>query len=58
MIKLLTSIAGADFSYAAGEKVSLDKDYERRLVDSGQAEEVKSAKKTVRSANKSGSKPS
>jgi|AntRauTorckE6833_2_1112554.scaffolds.fasta_scaffold14088_1 hypothetical protein len=40
MIKLLVSIAGADFSYAPGETVSLDAELERRLIDSGQAEEV------------------
>ncbi len=41
MIKLLVSVAGADFSHAPGETVSLDKDFERRLVESGQAEAVK-----------------
>lgn len=41
MIKLLTGMAGADFSYSAGEVVTMDKDTERRLVESGQAEVVK-----------------
>lgn len=41
MIKLLTSLAGADYSYGVGEKVELDKDFEKRLVESGQAERVR-----------------
>lgn len=41
MIKLLTGMAGANFSYSAGETVTLDKDTERRLVESGQAEVIK-----------------
>lgn len=40
MIKLLTSIAGSDFSYQVGEVVTLDKEYESRLIASGQAEAV------------------
>jgi hypothetical protein len=45
MIKLLTGMAGADFSYAAGDTVKLDKDLEKRLIDSGQAEAVKATRK-------------
>lgn len=45
MIKLLVSMAGDNFSYSAGEEVSLDKDYEQRLIDSGQAEPVKATGK-------------
>ena len=45
MIKLLTSIAGADFAHNPGATVELDKDYEKRLVDSGQAEYVKTEPK-------------
>jgi hypothetical protein len=40
MVKLLVSIAGPDFSHAPGEKVSLNKELERRLIESGQAEPV------------------
>lgn len=40
-IKLLTGLAGADYSYAPGEVVTdLDKDHEKRLIESGQAERV------------------
>ena len=46
MIKLLVSIAGDDFSYLPGETVSFDKEMEKRLIDSGQAEAVKAARKT------------
>ena len=44
-IKLLTSMAGENFSYAVGEVVQLDKDYEARLIASGQAEPVKAKTK-------------
>jgi len=50
MIKLLVSIAGADFTYYPGEEVTLDKDYEKRLIDSGQAEPV--VKKAAKKAKK------
>lgn len=50
MIKLLVSVAGADFAYSPGDVVTLDKNYEKRLVDSGQAEPV--AKKTTKKAQK------
>lgn len=40
MIKMLTGIAGADFSYSPGEQVELDAETEQRLIDSGQAEAV------------------
>jgi hypothetical protein len=46
-VKLLTSIAG-DVTASVGETVTLDKDFEKRLVDSGQAEYVK--KTTTRKA--------
>lgn len=45
-VKLLTGMAGFDFSYAAGEVVELDKDTEKRLIESGQAEAVAVKKKT------------
>jgi hypothetical protein len=44
MIKLLVSIASEDYSYSPGETVSLDAETEKRLIESGQAEAVKSAK--------------
>jgi|14BtaG_2_1085337.scaffolds.fasta_scaffold00960_5 hypothetical protein len=53
MIKLLTALAGADFSYRAGETVSLDKDFEKRLVDSGQAESVAAPKAKAKAKAKS-----
>ena len=43
-IKLLTAISGHDFNYQIGEVVTLDSAYEKRLVDSGQAEWVKTKK--------------
>jgi len=46
MIKLNTSLAGDDFAYAVGEEVTLDKAYEQRLVDSGQAVYVKPSEKS------------
>jgi len=46
MIKLNTALAGADFSHAAGSTVSLDKEFEARLVDSGQAEYVRKRRAT------------
>jgi hypothetical protein len=58
MIKLLVSMAGADFSYSAGATVSLDKDWEKRLIDSGQAVEVKRATKTNSGSTKPSSKSS
>ena len=45
MVKLLVSIAGADFSYAPGEKVTFDKETEKRLIESGQAEPVQAPRK-------------
>lgn len=48
MIKLLVSIAGDNYSFVPGEEVSLDKiekGLEKRLIDSGQAEPMKSATK-------------
>lgn len=47
-VKLLTGIAGANFSHAPGEVVDLDKDTEKRLVDSGQAEKVVAKKKAAK----------
>jgi hypothetical protein len=48
MIKLLTAISGHEFNYQIGEVVTLDKDYEQRLVDSGQAEKVEKPKKKAK----------
>lgn len=45
MVKMLTGIAGDGFSYAPGEKASFDKETEKRLIESGQAEAVKAAPK-------------
>lgn len=52
MIKLLVSIAGADFSHGAGQVVSLDKDLEARLIETGQAEAVKKTTKKVTASAK------
>jgi hypothetical protein len=41
MIKLLVSVAGQGFSHAPGEEVSLDPEFEKRLIATGQAVEVK-----------------
>jgi hypothetical protein len=46
MIKLKTSVAGGDFSHPAGASVSLDKEFESRLVETGQAEYVKQRRST------------
>ena len=48
MIKLLTAMSGHDFNYQIGETVSLDKDYEKRLIDSGQAVNVAEPKKKAK----------
>lgn len=48
MVKLLVSVAGAGFSHAPGEKVTLDKDFERRLIESGQAEPVRGRQKKAK----------
>lgn len=45
MIKLLVSMAGDTFAYSVNEEVSLDKEHEKRLIDSGQAVPVKAARK-------------
>lgn len=45
MIKLLVSIAGDDFAHNPKDVVSFDKEFEARLVESGQAEYVKPEKK-------------
>jgi hypothetical protein len=42
-VKMLVAIAGADFSYYSGQEIELDAETEKRLVESGQAEKVKSA---------------
>lgn len=47
MIKLNTSVSGADFAHGAGETVEFDRDFEKRLVKSGQAEYVKKDKKAA-----------
>ena len=39
-IRLLTSIAGIDFSHASGEIIEVDDAYSIRLIESGQAEIV------------------
>lgn len=39
-VKLFTSIAGEGISHHAGEVVTLEKDYEERLIKSGQAEKI------------------
>jgi hypothetical protein len=44
MIKLLVSIAGADFAHAPGEVVTLDAATEKNLIESGQAEPVEAPK--------------
>jgi len=48
MIKLLTAMSGNTFNYPIGETVSLDKDYEKRLIDSGQALKVSEPKKKAK----------
>lgn len=48
MVKLLVSIAGDDFSYAPGEVVKLDAELEKRLIESGQAEEAAPKKKAAK----------
>lgn len=52
MIKLLTSLSGEGFSHQFGETVSLEKEFEARLIKSGQAEPVK-AKKAAKNEAKS-----
>tara|TARA_R110000787_G_scaffold284494_3_gene398268 strand:- start:1203 stop:1379 length:177 start_codon:yes stop_codon:yes gene_type:complete len=58
MIKLLTSLAGNDeetgrsYSFSPGEKVSLGSAFEKRLVDSGQAEKLKAAPKKKTTTDK------
>ena len=53
MIKLLTSISGTDFSHNYGDVVKLDKETEKRLIESGQAEAVKaSSAKTQKASDK------
>ncbi|HQU87567.1 MAG TPA: hypothetical protein PLC58_03185 [Denitromonas sp.] len=54
MIKLLVSIAGADFSHAPGETVSFDAETEKRLIESGQAEPAKAEKTTASKSAKKG----
>lgn len=57
MVKLNTSMAGEGFAYLPGETVSLDKETEKRLVDTGQAEYVnenRTARKAKRAASQSG----
>ena len=51
MIKLNTSIASNEFSYAAGETVSLDAQTEKRLIETGQAERVVKKKAVKKHAN-------
>lgn len=57
MVKLLVSVAGDGFAHSPGEKVTLDKEFEKRLVESGQAEYVNASRagnKSGRSTSKSG----
>ena len=54
MIKLLTAMSGADFSYSPGETVKLDKEHEKRLVESGQAEYVKASRKKADAGHSDG----
>jgi hypothetical protein len=51
MIKLLTSVAGDDFSYEYGQEVSLDKEFEQRLVETGQAVAVVKRRKAKGAAD-------
>jgi hypothetical protein len=39
-----------NYSYSPGEKVSLDADHEKRMIESGQAEEVKAEKPSKKTA--------
>lgn len=39
-IRLLTSIAGINFSHASGDIIEVDDAYSMRLIESGQAELV------------------
>lgn len=43
-IKLLTSMAGADGDYAYGEIADIENATAKRLIESGQAEEIKTTK--------------
>lgn len=47
-IKLLTSLAGVDFSYAAGDVVELSEDDSQRLIERGLAEVVAKKKAVSR----------
>ena len=42
-VKLLTSVSGADGSFAYGEIVDLENDYAVRMLNTGQAEAVEPA---------------
>jgi len=44
-IKLLTSMAGADFSYQYGDEITIDDATAQRLIETGQAEKVLPVKK-------------
>ena len=51
-VKMLTGMAGNNFSVAPGEEATLDKEHEKRLIDSGQAVKVTAKKvKSVKSNN-------
>ena len=39
-VKILTSLAGIDFSYKVGEIVELDIDFATQLINAGYAEKV------------------
>lgn len=49
-IKLLTSIAGDNYSHQAGEEISVDSAEAKRFLESGQAEPV--ATRAAKSAEK------
>ena len=44
-IKLLVSMAGADFTYQFGEEITLDDATAQRLIETGQAEKAATVKK-------------
>ena len=52
MIKLLTSLAGEDYSYNFGQIVELDAKTEKALIKSGQAEKITTKAKPKAKAKK------
>ena len=53
-IRLLTAMAGVDFSHAAGDEIALDAAAAKRLIENGDAEPV--AKRATDKAEKRVSK--